>query len=209
MEQRALQVGERDVGVDGEPLDLVELGSVRSVAVGPVDAARNHDVQRWRMRFHRADLPRRSMGAQHELLGSAEHSGPSRARIGNLPSTFALTRARRLDVEGVGSCARGMRGTVVERVEVVVDGLDLRALEDGEAETDEDVLQFAPGRSEHVQATDGLRRRPGQRDVEAFLAQAPLQLLRAELRRAALDQRLELLTHEVGGLADDPAFLTG
>ena len=35
-----LQVGERDVLVDGQPLDLVELRRVGGVGVGPVDAAR-------------------------------------------------------------------------------------------------------------------------------------------------------------------------
>ena len=39
-EQRALEVGERDVLVDREALDLVELRRVRRVVVAPVDAAR-------------------------------------------------------------------------------------------------------------------------------------------------------------------------
>ena len=38
-EQRALEVGERDVLVDREALDLVELRRVRRVVVAPVDAA--------------------------------------------------------------------------------------------------------------------------------------------------------------------------
>ena len=55
--------------------------------------------------------------------------------------------------------APGARGVVVERVEVVVDELDLGPLDDREAEADEDVLDLAPRRGEQVQAADGLRRR--------------------------------------------------
>ena len=39
-QQRALEVGERDVLVDRQALDLVELRRVRRVAVAAVDAAR-------------------------------------------------------------------------------------------------------------------------------------------------------------------------
>ena len=39
-QQRPLEVGQRDVVVDREPLDLVELRRVRGVGVGPVDAPR-------------------------------------------------------------------------------------------------------------------------------------------------------------------------
>ena len=48
------------------------------------------------------------------------------------------------DVEGVGARPRGVRGAVVERVEVVVHGLDLGPLHDGEAEAEEDVFELAP-----------------------------------------------------------------
>jgi hypothetical protein len=47
-QQRALEVGERDVLVDGEALDLVELRRVRGVVVAPVGAAGTTDVQRRR-----------------------------------------------------------------------------------------------------------------------------------------------------------------
>ena len=69
------------------------------------------------MGLHRADLHRRGVRAQHDVVG---------------------------DVERVGAVARRVRRAVVERVEVVVDGLDLGALDDGEAEAEEDVLDLAP-----------------------------------------------------------------
>ena len=68
LQQRPLEVGERDVLVDGEPLDLVELGRVRGVGVGPVDAPGIDHVQRRRVRFHRAHLHRRGVRAQHQLV---------------------------------------------------------------------------------------------------------------------------------------------
>ena len=49
-----------------------------------------------------------------------------------------------------------MRRVVVEAVEVVGDGLDLGALDDAEAEADEDVLELAAGLGQQVQAPDRL-----------------------------------------------------
>jgi hypothetical protein len=148
-EQRALEVGERDVRVDGEALDLVELRGVRRVAVAPVGAPRDHDVQRRRVRLHRADLHRRGVRAQHD--------------VGR-------------DVERVGVVARGVRDVVVERVEVVVDELDLGALDAREAEAEEDVLDLAPGLGDEVQAADRLGRLAGERDVDAVRGEAGVEL---------------------------------
>ena len=60
-----------------------------------------------------------------------------------------------------------MRRAVVERVEVVVDGLHLGPLHHGEAETEEDVFELAHRARQHVQPADRLRRRAGQRHVDA------------------------------------------
>ena len=81
--------------------------------------------------------------------------------------------------------ARGVRGAVVERVEVVVDGLDLGPLDDREAEAEEDVLELAARGREHVQAPDRLRRRARQRDVDAVVREPLLELGARELRRRA------------------------
>src|ERR1019366_2449167 len=53
-QQRALQVAERDVGVDRQPLDLVELGRVSGVGVRTVYPAGDDDVDRRRLALHRA-----------------------------------------------------------------------------------------------------------------------------------------------------------
>src|SRR3712207_7972724 len=53
-------VRERDVLVDGEPLDLMELRRVRGVRVAAVDAAGDDDVERRRPPLHRARLDRKS-----------------------------------------------------------------------------------------------------------------------------------------------------
>ena len=68
-QQRAAQVGERDVLVDREALDLVELRRVRGVGVAPVRAAGDDDVERRRLQLHRPHLHRRGVRAQHDVLG--------------------------------------------------------------------------------------------------------------------------------------------
>ena len=110
-------------------------------------------------------------------------------------------------VKSVGLGARRMRGRVVERVEVVVDGLDLLPLEHCEAKTKKDVFQFAHRRCQHVQPADRLRRGAGQGDVERVRRQAYVELARVEQRRALLDQLLQLAPSNVCGFADQPALL--
>ena len=81
-----------------------------------------------------------------------------------------------VDVERVGARPRRVRRVVVERVEVVVDRLDLGPLGDREAQADEDVLDLAARLGEQVQPADGLRRVAGQRDVDAVGGQARVEL---------------------------------
>ena len=201
MQQRALQVGERDVLVHRETLDLRELGSVCRVEIAPVDPTGDDHVERRRMKLHRAHLHRRGVGAQQRVAPGAI---PARVRRG-------LTCLRSVcgvgDIEGVGSRPRGVRRAVVERVEVVVDGLDLGAFHDGEAEAQEDVFELAPGRAQHVQAPERLRRRARQCDVDAILDELGVELGARELGTARLDQRLERLAGGVRRLADGGALL--
>src|SRR3954454_2140401 len=179
-QQRALEVGERDVLVDREALDLVELRRVRRVAVAPVRPARDHDVQRRRVGLHRADLHRRRVRAQHD--------------VGR-------------DVEGVGVVAARVRRIVVERVEVVVDEVDLGALDAREAEAEEHVLDLAPRLRDEVEAADRLGRLARERDVDAVLRQLRIELRCLELLGALLDELLERLARLVGGAADGAALL--
>src|SRR5205823_7399758 len=102
--------------------------------------------------------------------------------------------------------ARGVRRAVVQGVEVVVDGLDLGPLDDGEAEPEEDVLELAPGLGDEVQAADGLRRVAGERDVDAVGDQPLLELGGLELGVASGDRVLELAAGQVGRLADAAAL---
>ena len=117
----AEQVGEGDAAVDGERLDLVEHRRVPGVeglvAVGA--AGRDHEDRR-RHRLHRADLHRRRVRAQHDLLGLAQ-----------------------LDVERVLHRAGRVPGHHVERLEVVPVVFDLGTLHDPVAHADEDVLELA------------------------------------------------------------------
>ena len=73
-------------------------------------------------------------------------------------------------------------GAVAERVEVVVDGLDLGALDDGEAQTDEDVLELAPGLGDQVQPPDAAAAGAGEGDVDAVGGQSHVELARRPAR---------------------------
>ena len=103
--------------------------------------------------------------------------------------------------------ARRVRRVVVERVEVVVDELDLGALVDLEAQAAEDVLDLAPRRRQQVQVPDRRGRVAGQRDVGAVAGEPLAQLGGLELGAARGDQPLERLPRLVGRLADLPALL--
>ena len=165
----------------GEALELVEHRHVRGVRrVGPVHAARHDDVDRRLLRLHRAHLHRRGVRAQQHVLGQ---------------------------VEGVLRRPRRVLRRVVERGEVVVLVLDLRALEHREAEPDEDVLHLAPDLGDQVQAAGRLRRVARQRHVDAVLGQAAVELRGLELRGPLLEQLLERHAHLVGRLAHRPALL--
>ena len=96
---------------------------------------------------------------------------------------------------------------MVERVEVVVDGLDLRALGDVEAQADENVLDLPPGLRDQVQMTDLRRRVGGQRNVDPVFLQTSVELVGGERRAPGLDRRLECLTRLVGRLAGGRALL--
>src|SRR5690606_37513633 len=97
----AAQVGKADVPVDYQPLELVKHGGVGEVRIAPIDAPGTDDPQRWGAPLQGADLHRRGVGAQDVSGG---------------------------DVEGVVHRPRGVMRGNVERLEVVIIVLDLRAL---------------------------------------------------------------------------------
>ncbi len=179
----------------------MELRRVRGVGVGAVYAAGDHHVQRRRVCLHRAHLHRRGVRAQDELLGRQRRGRLPGRRLGRLEQVG--TRY----VEGVSARPRGVRRAVIERVEVVADRLDLRPLHHRETEPEEDVFQLAAHRRQQVQAPNRLRRRPGQRDVDAVGRERVLQLLAVELLGTLLDQRLQRLASLVCGLAHRAALL--
>ena len=111
------------------------------VGVAPVDLAGDDDEDRRRLVLHRAHLHRRGVGAEQHL-------------------------GVRLQVEGVLEHPRRVAGRVVERGEVVVVVLDLRAFGDEVAEADHHVLDLPRGAGDQVGVADRPRRRPGQGDVD-------------------------------------------
>ena len=187
-EQRALEIGERDVVVDGETFELVELGGVGGVRVGPVYAAGHDGVERWRLELHRPDLNRRGVDAQQRRLG-----------IENV--------SHRLDVERVAQQPRGMHRREVQRVEVVVDGLDLGSFGDVEAQAQEHIFDLPPGLGDQVQATDLRLRVRGQRDVDPILYQAGIELGRCQRGDLGVDRGLDCLPGLIGGLPGGGALV--
>ena len=135
------------------------------VVVAPVAAPGDHDVQRRRVR-----APSRAPASARCAC-----AGRCRRRRRTCPTH---SRAGCVDV-------------VVERVEVVVDGVDLGALDDAEAEADEDVLELAPRLGQQVQAPDRLGGRAGQRDVDDVGGEPRVELGAVELGLARLERRLE------------------
>ena len=139
---------------------------------------------------------------------SAAAAPPSRAPASARCACAARPSLARRDVERVRARARRVRRVVVERVEVVVDGLDLGALDDGEAEADEDVLDLAPRRRSAgagARPAAAARRAASRRRGRSPAARSSSP--RLELGAARLDQRLERLARLVGGLADRAALL--
>ena len=114
-----------------------------------------------------------------------------RSSTSDSPATAACVAGEVLDVEGVLEAARGMVRRRVERREVVVVELDLRALGDAVAETDEDLDDLArrPGRSGAT--CPGARRRPGQRDVDGLGGDARSSARGRERPPARLERGLE------------------
>ena len=129
---RAGQVGQRDVAVDDEPLDLVEHRHVRGVGrVAAEHPARGDDVDR--------------------RLGGRASCGSAPARCACAARVRARPAAPAWSTNSVSNSPRaGMPLAHVEGLEVVPVGLDLGALGDLEAEPDEHVLEPLPGLRDEV-----------------------------------------------------------
>ena len=112
------------------------------------------------------------------------------------------------DEEGIVQRARRVIGGCVERLEVVVVGLDLGTLGDLVAHADEDVLDLAARRSDQVQVAQR-ERTTRQRDVDAVAFERPDQFVGLELRQPRLERRLEFSLDKVAELADDRSFVGG
>jgi hypothetical protein len=111
------------------------------------------------------------------------------------------------EVEGVLRRPRWVLGRVVERGEVVVLVLDLRPLQDREAEPDEDVLELPADLGDQVEMPGRQGRIAGQRDVDPILGQPRIELLRLEPLRALRQQGLEGPLDLVGLLPDRAALV--
>src|ERR1035438_9258168 len=146
--QRALQVAEGDVGVHRQAFDLVEYRRVGGVErIVAMHLAGDHDAHRRRLLLHGANLHRRSVGAQQQTIARG----------------LALLAG---DEQRVLRIARGMVRREVERLEVVVVGLDLGAFADGVAhrfEYGDDLVHHA----QHGMLNADGALNAGESDVEA------------------------------------------
>ncbi len=125
--ERALEIGEGDVGVDAEAFDLMEDGRVRGVGgVVAMDLAGDDDADRRSLRDHGADLHGRGVGAHQQAVAGG-------------------TGLLACDLKRVLGIARGVVLRKVECLEVVEVALDLGAEVGGVAEMVEDPHDFVHG----------------------------------------------------------------
>ncbi len=160
----ALQVGEADVLVDPQALDLVEHRRVGRVAVDAVGAPERDHLDRRRVHARVAHLHRAGVRAQQQRLA---------------------VRVLRVDVERVLHRARRMVLGVVQRGEVVPVVLDLRTVGDVEADRAEDLLDALPGAGDRDGCRRAPRRRPGSVTSIASAARRAAQLRVGQRLRAA------------------------
>ena len=176
----ALEVGHADTLVDDKALDLVEQRGVgRVYRVRAVHTAGRNNADRRLFLLHDAYLHARGLRAEHHVIRN---------------------------IEGVLRVARGVVLRDVERFEVIVVELDLRAFRDREAEADEDLLELVEHDVQRVLLAD-----------DDFLArQGDVDGLRLELLREGglsdgllplFDDGLNLGAHVVDHLADGRALL--
>src|SRR5947207_2173341 len=72
LRHHAFEIGERHIAIDPQALDLMEHRRMRCVAVDAIHAAGRDDLDRRRVRFHVADLDRRSLRAQNHAALDVE-----------------------------------------------------------------------------------------------------------------------------------------
>ena len=165
VDQRALQMAERQVAIEDQALALVEHRRVRRVVVGAVGAADDDDADRRRLRQHGADLHRRGLRAQHR-----------RRRV---------ARARQVERVVVG--ARGMVRRDVERAEIHPVGFDVGTIGDRAAHGAEDRGDLLHGAADRMDQA-GLARARRQGGIEAFGGQAGVEFGVLQRGTAGLDQ---------------------
>ena len=143
IDQAALQVAHMDAVADDQPLALMEHWRMGGVMVGPVGAAGNEDPHRRLGRLHGPDLHRRGVRAQHLA-----------------PSLFIGRQ-----VKGVVLLPGGVFLRNVQSGEVVIVGLDVRPLCDGESHLGKDRDDLFDSARQRMQPCLGLGTRR-QADID-------------------------------------------
>ena len=176
----ALEVAHTDALVNDQTLDLMEQGRVGSVnSVRAVNAARRNDADRRLALFHRADLHRGCLGTQNDIVR---------------------------DIEGVLRVARRMILRDVQRLEVVVVELDLRAFRDREAKTEENLLELVEDDVQRMLlANHDLVARKG--NVNGLSSELFFERRLLEQLFLLVDDGLDLSANVVDELADNRALL--
>ena len=148
VEQR-LQVAHRDVLVDVQALELVEVRAVRRIGrVAAINAPGRDDADR------RLDLSA-SCGFAPTTCACGAGISPRGVFLVTLPK-----RARVREIKRVLRIARRMIGGRVERIETVVLGFNFRAVRDGEADFAQDPAHLFPHeRQRMIGARPSIRRR--------------------------------------------------
>ena len=149
MVEGALEVGERNVGVDAEAFDLVKDGRMGGVCgIVAVHLAGNYDSQRRRPLEHRPDLDGAGVGAHQQPVASGLG-----LLVGNLERILRVA----------GWVVRGK----VESFEIVEVGLNLRTERGGVAEVVEDLDDAIHGGEKRVRDA-GMARGAWEGDIDSL-----------------------------------------
>ena len=180
--ENALQVAHADALIDNQTLDLMEQRRVGCVnGVRTVNTARRNNADRRLALFHRADLHRRGLRAEHNIIRN---------------------------IEGILRVACRMILRDVQRLEVVVIQLNLRTLSDREAQTEENLLELVEHDVQRMLlADDNVLTRQG--NVDSLRLQLLLECSLLDQLLLLVNDGFDLRTNVVDQLTNNRTLLCG
>src|ERR1700682_5889837 len=156
------KIAKSDIRIDGETFNLVKHKGVRGIGIiSPINFARNDHAHGRLLFFYGANLHGRSVSTKQQRTRSA---------LGQL------------QIKRVHIVAHWMKFRNVEGFEIVIGSFNLRAFHDGEADGEENILDFLKHLANQVIRTD---RTHDARQGEIHARAGELRFFRARFHRGA------------------------